>query len=75
VVSRDPIWRAGSDGVGHALETPRSLRTACGERPVEERLAWPITERCGDCLAITGITVTARVAPETELELREAWGK
>lgn len=46
-------WRAGKDGVGHALATPRALRAVCGARPVDERLAWPMTSKCGDCLAAT----------------------
>ena len=44
-------WRAGDDRIAHAI-APNALRTLCGERPVEERFAWPELRRCIGCASI-----------------------
>jgi hypothetical protein len=41
-------WRAGADRVAHA-SAPKGLRTLCGERIVDERLAHPELRRCLGC--------------------------
>lgn len=54
-----PIWRAGRDTVAHAHQRG-DLRTACGQRIVDERLAWPAGSKCPDCLAAVGLSFEAR---------------
>ena len=51
-----PVWLAASDGVSHA-HLPRENRTACGQPRVDQRLAWPLKERCVPCLTVVGMTV------------------
>ena len=68
------IWRAGADGIAHAVSSRnrRWTRTACGRVPVAEQLAWPERSRCPECCAILGLlpleyqslTPEAQRAPE-----------
>lgn len=39
-------WRAGRDGLGHAV---RGRATACGAPPEDPRFAWPVMKRCEMC--------------------------
>lgn len=49
------LWRAGRDGVGHALAKPTALRGACGAPVVALRLAWPTRSHCAACETALGI--------------------
>lgn len=44
-------WRAGADRVAHA-SARGWLRTLCGERVTDERLAWPELRRCLGCASL-----------------------
>lgn len=54
-----PLWRAAADRVAHAHRRGE-LRTACGERIVEERFAWPAGSKCPDCLSVVGLSFGLR---------------
>lgn len=45
-------WRAhDAAGLGHLL--PRGgLRYLCNAMPIAERFAWPVLERCPECVAV-----------------------
>jgi hypothetical protein len=43
-------FRAGSDGVGHAVRRGET-RYPCGLLVLEERHAWPVKTKCGICVA------------------------
>lgn len=47
------VWRAAADQISHAHEL-RALRTLCGQRIVDHRLAWPPQVKCPDCLSASG---------------------
>jgi len=46
------VWRAGRDGIGHALpKGPSYSRYLCNRMPIAERFAWPIVAKCEWCVA------------------------
>ena len=59
-------------GLGHIVPEGRGVtRHPCGEPLRAERFAHPATGRCADCIGAVGLVVAA---PESETELRLAWG-
>ena len=68
-------WLAARDGIGHAFRGA-DLRALCGSRRFSERYAWPRKISCDICAARVGAMAetASTVAPESESELREAWG-
>jgi hypothetical protein len=61
-MSRGPLadvrWRAGRDQIAHAF-VRGSVRNLCGCPVVAERLAWPPTARCPDCVSLSGLRPVA----------------
>lgn len=81
MTTQTPEWRAGPDGLAHAIPVRGALRYACGEIVLDVRWAHPIKRRCDYCLERVGVTVTARAPAArqeflgwTESELRAAHG-
>lgn len=58
-----PQWRAGSDGIGHAVLKPQAFNAVCGRRAVLERLAYPVTAKCRACLTAMGEHPEGQVVP------------
>jgi hypothetical protein len=71
----DRDWLALADGIGHSQPRHGRDRTACGLQRIDPRFAHPIRVRCPECLEVVGMAVRRPVVPETEGEIREAWGK
>jgi hypothetical protein len=57
-----PEWRAGPDGVGHAIERNGDVEAACREIVVPQ-WAVAIRERCPACLDKVGVVVSLAVPP------------
>lgn len=72
VIARGYAWMAEADGIAHATPSRgHHTRTLCGRLAIDERFARPAAVRCGDCQT----AIDRPVAPESQGELAEAWGK
>ena len=66
-------WRAGKDGIGHALVKGQfQSRYLCGGMPIAERFAWPVQTKCETCVA--ELNRLTKAALMTGGESRVAWG-
>jgi hypothetical protein len=61
-----PRWLAVDEsGLGHAFERGAARSLCAGVRSIEERWAWPLTERCEACVLRTE-------PPDVQ---RQMWGR